>query len=215
MSEMPVASAPPTKAWRLPPLILHPFAEAAGPDKLVESSRASLMLQGLIPSGSLSRQELDERLLSGRYCEVRMLFYVGRDLMRWIDQCLDLAQRDDTLREAGMCYQAFAAILVDEPPRQVREKLQKWGVADYRSIFSRALGLNALFAELPSRDSLSDEFIRHYYRYADQLYLCRQLLWTFTDIRPQHFDFDLYASGEYSRLLEREWGEVAEDIEEQ
>jgi len=36
-------------ARKLPPLILHPFADAGGPEKLVESSRASLKLQGLLP----------------------------------------------------------------------------------------------------------------------------------------------------------------------
>lgn len=203
-------SAAIVKTWKLPPLILHPFAEAAGPDKLVESSRASLMLQGLLPAGGLSRDELDERLLSGRYCEIRMLFYVGRDLMRWIEQCLDQASRDESLKSNGVCYQAFAALLVDDPPPRVREKLGRWGVADYRAIFSRALGLNAIFAELPEREQLTDEFVRHYYRYADQLYLSRQLLWTFTDIKPQQFEFELYASGEYSRMLEREWGEEPE-----
>lgn len=207
---MAVTSAPSTRTWKLPPLILHPFAESAGPDKLVESSRASLMLQGLLPSGHLTKDELDERLLGGRYCEIKMLFYVGRDLTRWIDQCLDLSGRDETLRAAGMCYQAFAALLVDDPPPQVREKLKTWGVADYRSIFSRSLGLNAIFAELPPRNMLAEEFVRHYYRYADQLYLSRQLLWNFTEIRPQQFDFDLFASGEYSRMLEREWGEEPE-----
>jgi hypothetical protein len=208
---MATAPAIPTKTWKLPPLILHPFAETAGTDQLVESSRASLMLQGLIPSGDLSRTELDERLLSGRYCEIRMLFYVGRDLIRWIEQCLDVVERDAELKRTGMCYQAFAALLSDDPPRRVREKLKKWGVADYRSIFSRALGLNAVFAEMPEREMLSDEFIRHYYRYADQLYLSRQLLWNFSEIKPQQFEFELYASGEYSRMLEREWG--AEDTE--
>jgi hypothetical protein len=74
-------------------LILHPFADAAGPDKLVESSRASLMLQGLLPSGERSTDELDRALLEGRYCEIRMLFYVGKDLLRWIDQCLEHVER--------------------------------------------------------------------------------------------------------------------------
>ena len=74
------------RAWMLPPLILHPFSDSSGPSRLVESSRASLMLQGLLPSGELSVEELELRLLDGRYCELRMLFYVGRDLMRWIEQ---------------------------------------------------------------------------------------------------------------------------------
>lgn len=195
----------PAKTWKLPPLILHPFAEAAGPDKLVESSRASLMLQGLLPSGSLTREELDRKLLDGRFCEIRMLYYVGKDLLRWIEQCLDIVDRDEDLKRAGFGYQAFAGILIEDPPRNIREKLKQWGVADYRSIFTRSLGLNAIFNEVPQRYLLTDEFIRHYYRYADQLFACRQLLWSFGEIKPQQFEFDLYASGEYSRMLEREW----------
>lgn len=201
------------KQIKLPPLILHPFAESNGPDKLVESSRASLMLQGLLPSGDLTKEDLDKRLLDGRYCEIRMLFYVGKDLLRWIEQCLEVVDRNDDLKKAGLCYQAFAAILVEDPPRLVKEKLKKWGVADYKSIFSRALGLNAIFADAPERHHLNPEFIRHYYRYADQLFASRQLLWSFGDLQPKHFDFDLYASGEYSRMLEREWQEQMGDLD--
>jgi hypothetical protein len=200
-----------SKNWRLPPLILHPFAEAAGPDKLVESSRASLMLQGLLPSGQLTREELDRKLLDGRFCEIRMLFYVGKDLLRWIEQCMELVERDEELKRAGFCYQSFAAILTENPPKKIREKLKSWGVADYKSIFTRALGLNAVFNEVPQRHLITDEFVRHYYRYADQLYACRQLLWNFGEIQAQQFDFDLYASGEYSRMLEKEWGSDSDD----
>src|SRR5579864_7291332 len=80
-------------AFPLPPLILHPFADAAGPNKLVESSRASLKLQGLLPSGESSQEDLDRTLLEGRYSELRMLFYVGKDLARWIEQCVELVDR--------------------------------------------------------------------------------------------------------------------------
>jgi hypothetical protein len=208
---MPLIPTTSTKTWKLPPLILHPFAEAAGPDKLVESSRASLMLQGLLPSGSMTKDELDRKLIDGRFCEIRMLYYVGKDLLRWIEQCLELAEREEELRKAGFGYQAFAAVLVEDPPANVKEKLRNWGVADYKSIFSRALGLNAVFNEVPHRHTLTDDFIRHYYRYADQLFACRQLLWTFTDVKPSQFQFDLYASGEYSRMLEREWGADVHD----
>ncbi len=106
---------------KLPPLILHPFADAGGPDKLVESSRASLMLQGLLPSGERTTEDLDRALLDGRYCEIRMLFYVGKDLVRWIEQCLDarqgfsgIARHDDPLSEfrciSGAQYPARSAI---------------------------------------------------------------------------------------------------------
>ena len=82
------------KTLMLPPLILHPFSDPEGPAKLVESSRASMMLQGLLPSGQMSQEDLDQTLLNGRYCEIRMLYYVGKDLVRWIEQCMDHVSRD-------------------------------------------------------------------------------------------------------------------------
>ena len=196
-----------TKVNILPPLILHPFADAGGPDKLVESSRASLMLQGLLPSGERSADELDRALLDGRYCEIRMLFYVGKDLMRWIEQCLDHVGRQSDPANSGIRYQSFAAYLVNHTPPTVQAKLRKWGVADYRAIFTRALGLNALFGSAPDRDVLSDEFMRNYYRYADQMFACRQSQVQFSDIAEHGFEFEIFASGEYSRMLEREWAE--------
>jgi hypothetical protein len=191
----------------LPPLILHPFADNAGPDKLVESSRASLMIQGLLPSGERSSEELERALLDGRYCEIRMLFYVGKDLLRWIDQCMEFVERSSELREAGIKYQSFAAYLVNQTPAVVQAKLRKWGVADYKSIFTRALGLSTILAAVPDRDTLADEFIRNYYRYADQLFATRQGEAPFEDLSTFGFEFDIYASGEYSRMLEREWAE--------
>ncbi len=191
----------------LPPLILHPFADAAGPDKLVESSRASLMLQGLLPSGERSAADLDRALLDGRYCEIRMLFYVGKDLVRWIDQCLEHLERHPDLQGSGIKYQSFAAYLVNCTPAAVQSKLRKWGVADYKAIFTRALGLNAILAGVPTREMLADEFIRNYYRYADQMFVCRQSQTQFADITGLAFDFEIYASGEYSRMLEREWSD--------
>jgi hypothetical protein len=189
----------------LPPLILHPFADASGPNKLVESSRASLMLQGLLPSGEQAPEDLDRALLAGRYQEVRMLFYVGKDLVRWIEQCLEFVNRESDLRDLGICYQSFAAHLVQNPPATVESKLRKWGVSDYRSIFSRALGLNLLLADVPAREMLADEFVRNYYRYADQLFQTHQSQTQHADISGMGFDFEIFASSEYSRMLEREW----------
>ncbi len=192
---------------RLPPLILHPFADAAGPDKLVESSRASLMLQGLLPTGERSTEDLDKSLLEGRYCEIRMLFYVGKDLIRWIEQSLEHIERQPGFRDTGIKFQSFAAYLVQNTPVTVQAKLRKWGVADFKSIFMRALGLNAILSEVPARGVLADDFVRNYYRYADSIFLCRQSQTPFTDISHMNFDFEIFASGEYSRMLEREWSE--------
>src|SRR5580693_4194203 len=196
-----------TMQKKLPPLILHPFADAKGPDKLVESSRASLMLQGLLPSGERTTDELDRALIDGRYCEIRMLFYVGKDLVRWIEQCLEHINHTPELRDAGVRYQSFAAYLVNDTPAAVQSKLRKWGVADYKSIFTRALGLNSVLADIPSREMLADEFIRNYYRYADQMFLCRQAQIQFVELGQFNFEFEIFASGEYSRMLEREWAE--------
>jgi len=196
-----------TIARTLPPLILHPFAEAGGRDKLQESQRASLMLQGLLPSGERSEDDLDRTLLDGRFSEILMLFYVGKDLSRWIEQCLEHVARQPEFRDCGICHQSFAEMLVNHAPAQVQAKLRRWQVADYRSIFMRALGMNTLLAAAPERHSLSDEFVRNYYRYADQLFLSRQNQVAFTGIENLGFEFEIFASGEYSKMLEREWAE--------
>src|SRR5262249_6942375 len=112
-------------------------------------------------------------------------------------------------RSLGIRPQSFAAYLVNHSPAAVEAKLRKWGVGDYRAIFMRALGLNALFADMPARRFLTDDFVRNYYRYADQMYLARQGQAPFKDLGGLGFAFELYASGEYSRQLEREWAEQA------
>jgi hypothetical protein len=199
--------APSAAARTLPPLILHPFAQAGGRDKLEESQRASLMMQGLLPSGERSEDDLDRALLDGRFSEILMLFYVGKDLARWIEQCLEFIARRPDLRDSGILYQSFAEMLVNHTPVPVQAKLKRWQVADYKSIFMRALGMNTLLAAAPERHSLADEFVRNYYRYADQMFLCRQNQVTFTGIEDLGFEFEIFASGEYSKMLEREWSE--------
>jgi len=189
----------------LPPLILHPFSDQAGPGKLLESSRASLMLQGLLPVDECTRADLDRRVLEGRVCELRMLFYVGKDLRRWIEQCMEFVEREPGLDQSGIRPQSFAALLINDTPVLVRTKLRDWGVTDYKAIFTRALGLQAVFAEPPQFPALADEFVRDYYRYADQMYRCWQQSGRYADLAPQGFAFELYASSEYSRMLEESW----------
>ncbi len=194
-----------TKVFNLPPLILHPFAEPAGPNKLVESSRASLMLQGLLPTGERTPEDLERALIDGRYSELRMLFYVGRDLARWLDQCMDCLNRSDESLPEGIHIQSFAALLIQHTPANVSEKLKSWGVNDFKSIFTRSLGLNAMFAQIPAQEILAPEFVRNYFRYADQLFFAYQSQATYTQLDPERFRFELYSSGEYSRMLERVW----------
>ena len=204
---MHTASLEKTRTHTLPPLILHPFADPSGPGKLVESSRASLMLQGLLPSGAQTQSDLDRAVLEGRYCEIRMLYYVGRDLVRWLEQCVEYVERQPEFRHSNIRTQSFADYLIQSTPLTVQTKLRKWGVADYRAIFTRAIGLNYLFAEIPSRETLSPEFIRNYYRYADQFYAIGHAMNPYSAIDPCDFEFELFASGEYSRMLEKSWEE--------
>lgn len=189
---------------KLPPLILHPFSDPSGPGKLIESSRANLKIQGFLPAGESTGNDLNCTLLDGRYSELRMLYYVGKDISRWVDQCMDCISRKIG-NPSDIRRQSFIALLIQNTPDHIREKLQKWGVADFRALFSRGLGLNTIWAEVPERTSLSEEFVRNYYRYTDQLFTSYQSQTTYAQLNIAHFQFDLYSSGEYSRMLERSW----------
>jgi hypothetical protein len=191
--------------WELPPLILHPFNEKVPPSTLLENSKAALMLSGLIPRDGSDQDELKRRLLAGRYGEIRMLFFLGKDVFRWIDQCIEWAERIPELNDVEIYGPSFAGLLTANPPQAVKEKLTRWGVLDYVSIFSRAIGLNAMFSQPPAFDSMAEEFLRNYHRYADSLYRCYMESQPHRQIASKSFRFELYASGEYSRLLESEW----------
>ena len=191
--------------WDLPPLILHPFNEHVPPAALLENSRAALMLSGLIPSDGADRDDLKVRLLSGRYSEMRMLFFLGKDVFRWLDQCVEWAARIPQFRAEEIFPQSFAGLLTGTPPEMVKEKLVQWGVADYASIFSRSIGINSMFVEPPAMESLTEGFLRNYHRYGDFLFRCYMDSQAHSPLGSENFRFCLYASGEYSRLLESEW----------
>ena len=196
------------RVWELPPLILHPFNERVPPSALLENSKAALMLSGLIPNDGSDQEELKRRLLAGRYSEIRMLYFLGKDVFRWIEQCVEWGQRVPELSGAGIRSQSFAAMLTADPPEAVKEKLVRWGVADHVSIFTRAIGLNAMFIQPPAFDILAEEFLRNYHHYADFLYRCYMDSEPHRTVASANFHFELYASGEYSRLLESEWAEA-------
>ena len=191
--------------WTLPPLILHPFNERVSPSALLENSKAALMLSGLIPNDGTEEEALRRRLLNGRYAELRMLYFLGKDVFRWMEQCVDWGARVTELANTEIVAQSFAGLLTANPPDNVRQKLTGWGVADYVSIFSRAIGLNAVFAEPPSLPAVSEEFLRGYHRYADFLFRCYMEAEPHSTLHNTNFRFDLYASGEYSKMLETEW----------
>jgi hypothetical protein len=172
---------------------------------LLENSKAALMLAGLIPPDGAGEEELQRRLLAGRYSEVRMLYFLGKDVFRWLDQCVEWAERRPEFSGQEIRTQSFAVLVTTSPPGVVQEKLTRWGVADSAAIFSRAIGLNVIFAEAPVFDALSQEFLGNYHRYSDALYRTFLSSATYTALTPGSFRFELYASGEYSRMLEDKW----------
>jgi|SRR5579871_310330 len=192
--------------WELPPLILYPFNERVPPSALLESSKAALMLSGLIPGDGSDPEDLRRRLLSGRYAEIRMLYFLGKDLLRWIEQCQEFVEHTPELHGSEIRAQSFAALLTTDPPTAVKTKLMGWGVADYASVFARGIGLHSLFLRPPEFDLLSAEFLSSYHRYADALFRCYMESQAHRAIACTNFHFDLFASGEYTRMLETEWG---------
>jgi len=198
-----MSSTPRKEQISLPPLILHPFGGDNGTDQLLEGSRAAIALQ----QASLSNPqyaEIQKRVILGRYQEIRMLLFLGKDIFRWIDQCLDQMERSG---EIGLRInaQCFSALIVDTPPAEVRKKLEDWGVSDRRAVFSRAIGIRCLFEEPPDVDMLSPMFLEHYHRFADYSYICFQQMKAWQPMDGTAFDFKIYASEEYSRLLSEQW----------
>ena len=121
---------------------------------------------------------------------------------------MESVRRIPEFDEAGIRTQSFAGLLISDTPGAVKEKLIGWGVADHHAIFCRAIGLNALFATPPDANILGQDFLRCYHRYTDGAYRCA--IWRETPHRtigPANFSFALYASGEYSKILELQWAE--------
>lgn len=143
------------------------------------------------------------RHLEAHRLELKMLCCLGKDLVRWIEQCLEFASMNPDV--PALSEGQLMNLLVENPPEGVVRKMQTWGVSDFRTIFARSLGLATVFTHPPAREHISDVFVRDFARYADTLYRVRRhSLPAATEIGS--FVFEVYASGEYAQLLERSWG---------
>lgn len=193
--------------FRLPPLILHPFSGPEDTSALMESSRASLVLQGFLPRPETAADDLDQQLLRGRYAELRMLFYIGKDLTRWMDQCAESVVFSGQFEGCRIKPETFAVFLVQHVPDHVRMKLESWGVLDFCALFRRSIGLHTVFHEFSSPETFSPDFLRRYHRHLDLWYEQRLRDSVFDRPQPRQFTFDLFASGEYTLMLEQSWGD--------
>jgi hypothetical protein len=187
----------------LPPLILHPFGGESGTAQLLEGSRAAIALQEATLANP-RYAEIQQRMMLGRYQEIRMLLFLGKDIFRWIDQCMDQMERSGNigLRVNAQC---FSALVVEAPPEAVKTKLETWGVSDRRAVFSRAIGIRCLFETPPDIGVLSPMFLENYHRFADYAYVCFQQMKAWQPVDAGTFDFQIYASEEYSRILAEQW----------
>jgi hypothetical protein len=163
----------------LPPLILHPFDHC--PDLDARAER---------PCSDTS----SARYLETRYNEFRMLCLIGKDLNRWLEQCVEVSSSDPEL--VGMSECNFAAALLFAPPQPVLQKMRSWGVMNFQVIFSRAIGLNAVFPHPPSIRDVSESFLRTFHRYADALYDARLRAEDDSAIEQKTLTFEIYASRE-------------------
>jgi len=202
-----VRPQPSSRILQLPPLILHPFSGGAESSELIDGSRAALALEGLADSPD-EEAVLRQKMLTGRYQEVRMLLFLGKDLFRWMQQCVEHVRGDrepEKEKDDRIVEQSFAAMVVEAPPDSVRLKLESWGVTDRKGVFSRAIGIHSLFQAPPPADSLSPIFLKNYHRYADYAYICYQHSAAFLPLEASTCHFEIYASEEYSRLLSDGW----------
>ena len=92
--------------------------------------------------------------------------------------------------------------------RTFAPKLEGWGVLDFCALFRSSIGLHAVFHELPPAEDFSPDFLRRYHRYLDQWYEQRLRDGHLRSPRRRtEFTFDLYASGEYTLMLEQSWSD--------
>jgi len=174
----------------LPPLILSPFDHRPDPDEQSEGEWFDPLTKGYLET---------------RYNEFRMLCLIGKDLNRWLGQCVEVAAATPEL--AGLSECTFMAVLLFAAPPPVLQKMRTWGVGNFQILFSRAIGLNAVFPHPPKLREVSVSFLERFHKYADALYDARLKAEDIRTTQEHNFTFELYASGEYSSHLEKTWTE--------
>ncbi len=134
-----------------------------------------------------------------------MLCFLGKDLDRWVGQCLEMAPGGPDLQ--GVKEASYISMLLFDPPESVTRKMHEWGIGRYQIVFSRALGLNLVYPFPPVAQALSESLLRNFHIYADTLFDLRLKMGAGEELHGQECQFEIYASNEYSKLLERSWRE--------
>jgi hypothetical protein len=187
--------------WELPPVILHPFNNGADANAILASIRLSLS-EDILHARNGDLADARQRLLHGKYCEFRMLCFIGRDIKRWMLQCTDFVLRDAVLANTGIREQSFADLLVKRTPPSVVARFESWGVVDYHRILRRAIGIGAIIPYPPEYSLLTTDFLENCGAFGDILFACYQELTSFRALDPEQFSFALYTSSEYISAME-------------
>ena len=182
------AATPARCGWELPPLILHPFT----------CQPRHVSFEEIDPCPEETRRELE-----GRYAEMCMLCYLGKDLNRWLRQCVEMAGAHP--HPGGLTEASFIDLLLFDSPAAVIRKMRDWDVPNFQLVFARAIGLNTVYPSPPPPSCVSEPLLRSFHLYADALFEARLRLGAGSEIRQEDFGFEIYSSAEYARLLERGW----------
>ncbi len=75
-----------------------------------------------------------------------MLYYIGKDISRWTEQCTETAVASPCFTGRCIRPETFAVFLIQYIPAHVRTKLEAWGVLDFCSLFRRSIGLHAVLS---------------------------------------------------------------------
>ncbi len=175
---------------QLPPLILHPFSNSDDVEKLA-----------VFTGGD----EGAWRSFDARCSEIRMLCYIGKDLDRWLAQCLEFLSQNSETSAQAVSEADLIRLLLFETPEPVKVKLATWGIKNFEAVFTPALGLSQIFSHAPEPSTLSPRFVERFREYAGLLYRIRvdgQQPETAAGVK---LSFEMYSSKEYIAMFEKEW----------
>ncbi len=175
---------------QLPPLILHPFSKPEDVEKLA-------VFPGIDDAAS--------RSFETRYSEIRMLCFIGKDLDRWLAHSLEFLGQSSEPAAHAISEADLIRLLLFETPEPVKVKLAAWGIKNFESVFTPALGLSQIFSHPPEPWTLSTRFVERFREYAGLLYRIRADSQEPETAAKVKLSFDMYSSKEYIALFEKDW----------
>ncbi len=112
---------------QLPPLILHPFSGGGGIGDPVRGNQRQSCADRVDPSRTKMTPSSSAACWPGRYQEVRMLIFLGKDLFRWLGQCVEFVASGEGA-DVRIIEQSFrSAPWSTHPPGTRAQKVDRLG----------------------------------------------------------------------------------------